>query len=305
MLPMFLSGEFAYAARRALYTVAICDGEIDSRERLMLSLPEELGESNAPLEVISPEELKERITDPSMRRALVQRLVLMSALDEKIRAEELAAVRSFAQALQIDEPGLTQLELLAKGRIRSLFFDLMRKGFLGKQFKKEWQERGLRGLWTMARAAKGDKALAARYQALEQLPKESLGHNLFLHFRSNKFALPGEEGAAPELLLFHDLGHVLAGYTTDPAGEVQMAGFEAGYMKEDGFSAVMLGLVLFHYGVCLPGFVATPTKGLFELPRFQAAYQRGLMLKQDLRNVSFWEYAKLPLAQVKTSLGLS
>ena len=48
---------------------------------------------------------------------------------------------------------------------------------------------------------------------------------------------------------FHDLGHVLTGYHTDAPGEIQMTGFEAGYMREDGFSAVMLGLILFHYGM--------------------------------------------------------
>lgn len=304
MLPLSLTGEAALVARRALYTVAMCDGELDPREQLLLSLDSEPEEPAVSLQVISPEEVGERIVDPQARRALIQRLVLMSALDEEIRPEELATVRKFAKALAIDEPGVTQLELLGKRRILTLGFDLMRKGFLAKQLKKEWQEKGLRGLVAMARAGGGNPALALRYQGLEALPKDSLGHHLFRHFRTNQFSLPGEEGAAPEALLFHDLGHVLTGYHTDAPGEIQMTGFEAGYMREDGFSAVMLGLILFHYGMRPPGFQATPTKGQFDVPSFQRAYQQGCRLQQDLREFPFWQYAEHPLAQVQTLLGM-
>ena len=79
--------------------------KLDPREQLLLSLDSEPEEPAVSLQVISPEEVGERIVDPQARRALIQRLVLMSALDEEIRPEELATVRKFAKALAIDEPG--------------------------------------------------------------------------------------------------------------------------------------------------------------------------------------------------------
>jgi hypothetical protein len=302
LLPLYSSGKIPLAARRALYTVATCDGALEPREELFLSLH---SGDDVPLSKISAEEVKEAISDPGERRALVQRLVLMSALDEEIRPEEITEVRRFALVLGVDEPGVAQLEMLAKKRTTMLGFDLMRRGFFAKQWKKEWQARGLRGLWSMARAAKGSSEIAARYRALQELPEESLGRAIHQYYQRNQFSMPGEEGGPPEVLLFHDLGHALTGYSTDPPGEVQMCGFEAGYMREDGFSAVLLGLLLFHYGETFPGIQATPAKGMFDIERFQEAYQRGLSLTQDLRDFDFWSHAKQPLAQVKEQLGLS
>ena len=65
--------------------------------------------------------------------------------------------------------------------------------------------------------------LAARYQALEKLPRGTLGREYVEFVRTSKFALPGEPNAAPEVVLFHDCLHVLGGYDTTSIEETQIA----------------------------------------------------------------------------------
>jgi hypothetical protein len=235
----------------------------------------------------------------------VQRLVMVALMDQAADDAELAQVDAFARALDVDEPGVAQMRLLARGHHRRLGFDLMRRGFVRDRLNAEWKAKGFRGLWALLRAGAGDAALAARYDALQSAPEGSLGRALHAYFRDNGFALPGEKGAAPEMLIFHDLGHVLTGATTDPAGEVEMVGFEAGYMRETGFSVVVLAMVLFHFGVKLPGMAATPAEGAFDPAIFDRAYRRGLQVTVDLRGWDFWPFADQPLDAVREQLGVA
>src|SRR5205085_120443 len=78
-----------------------------------------------------------------------------------------------------------------------------------------------------------DKALTAKYEALKDYPRESFGHAVYAHYREHGFALPGEAHGIPERMMFHDFGHVLSGYGVDPAGEIQQAAFQAGFVRND------------------------------------------------------------------------
>ena len=75
--------------------------------------------------------------------------------------------------------------------------------------------------------------LAARYQALEHTPRGTLGREYFEFVRQNGFALPGEKGGAPEVVVFHDCLHVLGGYQTSSVEETQIASFQAGMLEKD------------------------------------------------------------------------
>ncbi len=158
----------------------------------------------------------------------------------------------------------------------------------------------------MAAQARGkaDPELAARYLALEQLPAGTLGRELFAHFRRREFPLPGEEGSAPEVVLFHDVGHVLGGYATDPAGELEIGGFEAGYMGEDGVSVTLVALYLFHLGVeIMPN--TKPSPGHFALAPFRAAFARGAAMTEDLRYWDPWPHMDRPVGDVQVDLHVS
>ena len=149
-----------------------------------------------------------------------------------------------------------------------------------------------------------DAELAARYRALGEMPAGSFGHALYHHFQDHGFLLPGERGGMPERMLFHDLGHVLSGYDVDPAGEIQQAAFQAGFMRNDGFTFLLFGILQFHIGIRLTP-VAKAQKGLFDVPRVLAAAARGAACKVDLsEGFDLWAVAEQPLETVRANLGI-
>src|SRR5439155_974344 len=78
-----------------------------------------------------------------------------------------------------------------------------------------------------------DSALAWRYRRLGLLPEGTLGREYWKYSRKNGFAMPGEIAGPDEIVVNHDLIHVLTGYDTDPPGEFEAAGFTAGICGED------------------------------------------------------------------------
>lgn len=307
--PLDLTTAQAPFALSALRAVALADGRIADAERELLSVHADLlgyeGDLDA-LPELDLDALSAALPDPAHRAALVQRLVLMAMLDGEIAPAEIARTREIADRLGVIQPAIAQMQHFLAGRMKLLSFDLMRRSFVATKVGRVWREEGLRGLAKIAKQSRGkpDPELAARYTALGELPEGTLGKELFRHFRRNGLPLPGEEKSAPEALLFHDVGHVLAGYDTDPEGEVQMAGFEAAYMREDGFSVTLLALYLFHLGADL-GLDAKPSKARFALQPFRAAFARGAALAVDLREWDPWPHVSTPVDVLRQELGVS
>ncbi len=129
--------------------------------------------------------------------------------------------------------------------------------------------------------------LAARYQALEQYTPGSLGRSYWEYCRKNGFALPGEKGGAPELILFHDCAHVLSGYGTTPEEEVQIACFSAGFQRRDPFTFVFFVLLQFHMGIRMTPITKAHTN-FFNPEKAMIALRRGAAMNMDLNNG--WDY---------------
>ncbi|MCB9763480.1 MAG: hypothetical protein H6739_27180 [Alphaproteobacteria bacterium] len=306
-LAMPFAGE-ALPLLRAMMSVAMADGVLDDRERALLDFCARLYRADVvveELEPIDPTALAAQLDDVEQRRRLLQQLVVMAMTDEEVHPNELATLQGFAAALEVEEPLLETLRLLVDGHKRRMAFDMMRKSFIAKHFQEVRAHEGLGAYWRIGKAFAGlaDAETAARYQALGAMPGGTLGRAYFEHCRAHGYPLPGERGGAPEAMIFHDLGHALTGYTTDPAGEMQMAAFEAGYMGEDGFSVTVFALLLFHLGQEL-GTDARPERGFFDPERWQAAFERGRRMLVDLRRWDPNPHWLKPVPQVRTELGV-
>lgn len=94
-------------------------------------------------------------------------------------------------------------------------------------------------------------AMAARYRALESFPEGSLGRGYFDFVTRNHFSFPGEKGAGPEPIVFHDCLHVLAEYDTSSIEETQIAAFQAGTMQKGAIYDLLFPLAQFHLGVAI------------------------------------------------------
>lgn len=214
----------------------------------------------------------------------------MSLIDREVTAEEAQLVERFASALQVSLPEVTNLRHVVKKELLHLRLDLVRRFWLREKVAEIWDQEGLRGLAKFVGGMTGtyvNVELAARYQALEQYPAGSLGRSYWDYCRSNGFALPGEKGGAPEVILFHDCAHVLSGYGTDPQGEVQVACFSAGFQRRDPFLFVFFVLLQFHLGVRMTPITKART-GFFDPELALIAIRRGAAMTVDLNHG--WDY---------------
>jgi tellurite resistance protein len=278
--------DVAHAGLRALKTVAAADGKLHPLEDELLAsvqrhiLRTELNVDE--LEPITPEELAEAITEPAFRERVLGACVLVSLIDGEPSPEELKLVEAYTKALEVDSPIVKNLQRLTKERFLIARFDIARRSFVGQKVKERFEAEGVRGIASMVKAMRlGDEALAAKYQKLESYPNGTLGREYARFIRDNKFSFPGEEGGAPEVILFHDCSHVLGGYGTSSIEEVQVASFSAASRKEDPFAIILFVVAQFHLGLRVTP-AAEAEKMVIQPELMMKAIERGSHVNSDL-----------------------
>ncbi len=298
-------------ALRALKTLALADGELHPQERRLLEIAADaMGfcEGIESLEPIEPVALAEGLTDLEARVSLMQRLVILSTLDAEVSEAEVDLLERFGDALGVDERAVHNLRQLVEGHVFRMAFDLGRRSFLPTKLRSIWSERGLTGLWELAKPMLGvpDPELAARFEALGALPGDTFGYALFHQFVDNGFAYPGQRFGGADSILFHDAGHVLAGYDTSPAGELKVAGFQAGYMDEDGLAMFLMIASLFQLGIeeLARARRVKAEKGMLDVDSFREAYARGRAMNTNLLTWDPWPSLERPLEEVRAELGV-
>jgi hypothetical protein len=289
---------------RALRHVAITTDRFTDAERALLEGVARIHEVEIDadsLEPVSFDEVARVVTDPHRRKRAVQ-LAIVTALVEGTPSDETeSAVRGLASALDLDEEGLAVLYKVTHGRGLLARFDMFRrftrfirsaKGFPGV----------LKFALPLLGFGAGDEAVAARHRALGDCAPGTMGRALFDHFVENEFKFPGEVGGIP--LVFHDVGHVLSGYGTDPQGEIQRAAFQAGFVRHDGFTFLLFGILQFHLSMRITP-VAKGYSGLFDVPLVLTALHRGASCTVDLtEGYDIFTDKDRPLDEVRRELGI-
>jgi len=251
---------------------------------------------------IDAHELARVLGDPQRRKRAVQLAIVTSLIEGETDTRGSEAVRRLADVLEVPEAGLSVLSSVAHGRSMLARFDVLRR-------MRHFVERSTgRGMFSLAVPAllglNEDSAVAARYWALGKLPTGSLGRALYDHYRSHGFALPGEKHGVPEQMLFHDIGHVFAGYDVDPQGEIQQAAFQAGFVRTDGFLFLLFGILQFHLGVRITP-IAKSEHGYFDVAKVLRAVERGAACKVDFSDgFDFFGHAPQPLAELRQRFGI-
>jgi len=116
------------------------------------------------------------------------------------------------------------------------------------------------------------------------------------------FSMPGQRNGIPEIAIFHDLGHVLAGYDTDPVGEIQQAAFQAGFVRNDGFMFLFFAIAQFHLGLKITP-IADAEVGKLDIEKVMTALARGAACTVDLSDHwDFWPHMPRPLEEVRAEL---
>lgn len=292
------------AVLRALRNVAVADAGFSDSERALVEGIAHIHGVNLAADTllpITPDELARVVTDPHSRKRAVQVAIVMSLVEGTPSPRTEWAVQKLAAALDVSDEGLAVLYEISHGHAMSARLDMLRRV---RRFMTNVE--GAPSFWQVLSAVMGvgggDAEMAARYQALEHCAPGTLGRAFYDHFRDNGFKLPGEPGSVP--LVFHDLGHVLSGYGTDPQSEIQQAAFQAGFVREDGFTFLLFGILQFHLGLRITP-VAKGFHHLFDVPRVLEALRRGAGCKVDLvSGYDLFADKDRALEEVRAELGI-
>lgn len=274
---------------RAMKMVGLADGELDATERTLMEAAQELFGVEVDIDIdalkpIKPEELAQAVQGGQVRWQLAHGLIVMALADGKASPEEWEVATSFARALEVQTESFSTLHKLAEGHFVRARIDVARH-FFGRekiidrlrQDGVTWAVKAVASLAGMAE----DTALANKYRALAEYPDNSLGKRYFEFIRRNAFQFPGEKGGPPEPIVLHDMTHTLGEYGTDPAGELQVIGFHAGFRKANPFTWIFFGLMQFHMGIAI-GVLAKPERGHFDPKLMLPAIARGAAMSIDL-----------------------
>lgn len=279
---------------RALKTVLESDGRLSVVERQVL----QAGMRNVlhqdfdldTLKPIEPEDLRAAIERPEIKKQLITAMVVTSLASGEANEHQLKAIEQFAKALQVDVYEIEHLRKYVKHEYALLRFDVLRHMYIGDRVAQLYEQQGVMGILKTLGTLRGaleNKQTAAKYQALEKLPKGTLGRDYVDHCRERKFPLPGERYSAPEVIVPHDLSHILGDYDTDPKGELQVAAFSAGYRKEQTASILVFVLCQFDLGIQMVP-QAAPEVGELDMDAFIKAFLRGTQCNTDF--FDDWDY---------------
>jgi hypothetical protein len=297
----------ANAILRAMRQVATADGGeqlTDADRAALVSAAVYLLRREEPVDPdqlapITPAELADAISGADLRDHVGQFLTVMATIDIDVDDAKIQTVLRFSSALGLHENYLRELAALAQNKLKWLAADVARENLLSITGKKlDISE----DAWILPFKEHPDPAVSARYEALGQLPKGTLGRTFFEFYRQNGFAFPGSpDGLNPEFATPHDSTHVLSGYDTSPQGELLVSTFTAGMHPEEPMSGHILPVIMtWHMGVELVEFTGKFTGGL-DPEKFWVAWTRGSELTTDTfaRDWDFWHEVERPLEQVR------
>jgi len=307
----------AEAGLRAMHQLAMARGEIGAASRALIAAAQRhVLHTDFDIDGLRPiaaDELAAAFRDPALARQFVQGMTVVSLADGPPTEAQGRLMTSYARALGVDEPAVRVMNELANHHTVLFKLDFMRRSHLADMFKGAVHRDGFLATARSFAAFRGlreDPAVAARYKALGQLPKDTLGYAFWQHCSENGFAFPGEPFGFPEAGVYHDFTHVLSGYSTEPSGEVQIGGFTAGYKKHTPIFVILFVMLTFSAGTNVTpveqpvSFSILVQDGLAD--GFFTAVERGSRVPIDLSDGwGHWAWVEKPLAQARAELNIT
>lgn len=307
----------AEAGLRAMRQLALARGEFGTASRALIAaaqrqvLHTDLDVDALP--PIGPEELAAAFRDPALAHQFVQGMTVVSLADGPPTTAQARLMASYARALGVDEPAVRVLGELANHHTVLFRLDFMRRSHIADMLKGAVHRDGFLATARSFAAFRGlreDPAVAARYKALERLPKDTLGYAFWRHCNENGFAFPGEPFGFPEAGVYHDFTHVLSGYSTQPEGEVQIGGFTAGYKKHTPIFVILFVILTFSAGINVTPVDQPVSLGILAqeglADRFFVAVERGSRVPIDLSDGwDHWAWVDKPLDEARAALNIA
>lgn len=241
------------------------------------------------------------------RLRLVQLAAVAALLSRPVRASSVSFVRTLAETLDTRDPVIRVLDAIIHkrfGRARLRVVRRLMRVMLLTGYRAEGWKGIVRFLVAMLLKLPVQRDRNLRYKRLGLLPEGTLGREFWKLMTLNGFGFPGEIGAIPDFIAYHDVGHVLAEHPASGLGEIQQASFQGGSRRDDGFAFVQLAILHFHQGIQISP--ATPAQvDNFDPKIVLWAIHRGAELRVDMtQQWDFWPLMPLPLDEARRQIGL-
>lgn len=255
----------------------------------------------------SPEELAAALDDEALAETAGKVLAVMALADGTLDAAKVALVEDYAAALGLHPDYVGVLAEAARGELAGATACMVRKNILSFPGLDHAAGRDFADVFLPYRGAGADPELAARYAALDELPRGTFGRAFADHFHHNGFAFPGDPaGLAEGFTTPHDSSHVVAGYSTSQAGEICVSTFIGAMHPDHPMTAEVIPVLFsWHLGIKLTE-LAGSFRGAFEPRRFWTAWDRGTATSGDLLDPSwdFWAATAVPLDELRAELSV-
>ncbi|MEY2474613.1 MAG: hypothetical protein QOK28_3942 [Actinomycetota bacterium] len=211
---------------------------------------------------VTPQEFAQLLARRNLvvRERMVQVMLLCALVLRPLPRDVAQRIDAFAAELGVDDGMARVAEDFAKHSYKLAARDFDRNGYV-----ETWHPEDAAELHTNAALGSAwdedvdDPELAARWAALGDLPRGTLGRGVWELYEARGFVFPGLPGSASPLLAQHDWVHVLADYGTTVESELEVFGFIA-RANDDmrAFSLLAMVVSLFETGSLKTG------AGLFE-----------------------------------------
>jgi hypothetical protein len=255
---------------------------------------------------IEPQELARAVgADRDLAEHAAALIACASLADGQIDAARLRKVVEYAHAMHVRSGWVRDMLQVARGHLAWAMADMTRRN---RSTFPGWAspDDTLASMTPYEAQTDADKRMAARFLALQELPKSSYGHQFWAHFRKHGFRFPGEkESFTSYFAVPHDGLHVLSGYSTSIQGELLVSTFTGGMHRHDALRAHILPVIFeWHVGHEVSGIGAQ--QGALDPVKFLLSWQRGASTTTDVLSPDwdFWAVAERDLDELRAEYGI-
>jgi hypothetical protein len=182
-----------------------------------------------------------------------------------------AVLEDVARHLGTPKADVVELQRLTKRHRDRVAYDLFRR-FLTGTYCQDMTMLHTARLQMETKVGLDKRHVHAVWDRTERLPDGTVGAELIRYYHENGWKYPGTDHHQPLAFAEHDFHHVLGGYATTAAGELQVGAFTAG-VAERPMDCALFFLMWEQLGIgspAIPGAV-----GAFDAEPFFAALERG------------------------------
>ncbi len=265
--------------------------------------------------ILDPDGLAAAVPDPLHRSLAVHIMVTLELVLHPIPPALAESVRRTSRVLGIAEPMVEAARRFARHQLALMYLDLQRSAEFTEQTWRGIRHGRARRLLRNKLAYENvvpDRAIAQRWQALEECPDGSWGQSVAAFYQAHHFPYPGERHGISEVGARHDWVHVLAGYPPTPEGEIDVFALIAAATPDPrGFTQFAMTLGLFqngaiHHVAGKPIKIArTDTLSDPGAPdRWADALRRGAACSDDVLNLDHFAWKDVDLGEARVRVAL-